>query len=424
MNSPLNFEVLIDKQYRPMEGDFIIRSALKMSVSDLAETLPLNLCLVIDCSSSMRGEKIKKARESAINLANNLREEDLLTVVAFSSEPEVLVERLAGSDRNSILDTINSISYGGVTRMDLALESAYEVLNKSTGDYMPILILLSDGAPTDDMGNLLEESEKDKLKDKISAAFKLSSITTSTVGLGNASQCLASFLEVCADSGAGKFYFAMTPEVLADRFNEELQRVKATAISEVKFTFSDLFGKIRKAALVHPDVRELELFQLSENSFEINGGTLQKGEDQIFLTEIITPSHLRDIDKKLLFNVKAIYSLEGEEYELEGQSPVIEYTNDEDLLQKSGHSEVEKYKDMYKVFIQTQKAAQDIRSGADTKKTQILLQSAAKTTRKLGMSKQTKLLETLGNKVANGTATENDITTTSVGSRKTKVLNN
>jgi len=81
MNNSLQFDVLTDKQYRPMEGDFIVRLALRLSVSDLAETLPLNLCLLIDHSGSMEGDKIEKAKDAAKQLIENLVNGDVLSII-------------------------------------------------------------------------------------------------------------------------------------------------------------------------------------------------------------------------------------------------------------------------------------------------------------------------------------------------------
>jgi len=424
MSSPLHFDVLTDKQYRPMEGDFIIRLALRMSVSDMAETLPLNLCLLIDCSYSMKGEKMDKAREAAKSLVEHLREDDLLTVITFSSDADILIDKMkmSPSKKSNAVSVIDAVRHSGVTRMDLGLDAAYHTFMESKDDFMPVLLLLSDGAPTDKNGNLLDDMEHDTLYQAISAAFKENGITTSTVGLGDASQCLAPFLEACGEKGGGVFYHARNAQDLVDQFMEELNRVKATAISDVKFVLSDVLGKIRKAAAVHPDVRGLDAPGVVGDRFELEGGSLQKGEDHAFLVEIVTPSFPGDNEKRILCQVKAEYRLEGEEREDEVMPVIIEYTNDENLIQKAAHPEVEKYKDMYKVFIQTQKAAENIRAGADPKKTQALIQSAAKTTKKLGLSKQTKQLEELSSKVEDRSVTEDDITKTSVSSRKTKVL--
>jgi len=424
MNNPVQFEVLTDKQYRPMQGDYIIRLALRMYISDLAETLPLNLCLLIDCSGSMMGDKIEKAREAAQSMVSALRQEDLLTVITFSTDAETLIDSqpMTPDAQDAALNTISAIRIQGITRMDSGLIAAYTSLEKNKGNYMPILLMLSDGAPTDSYGNMLDEAGREKLYHTISAAFKANGITSSTVGLGQAEHCLAPFLEKCGEKGGGVFYHAPSAQDLLDQFMEELKRVKATAISDVKFILSDMAGHIRKAAAVYPDVRVLDPPATRHDRFQLEGGALQKGEEHAFLVEIVTPSFDGGSPKKPLCQVRAEYTMEDAMHQSDTQPPLIEYTDDENLIRKAGHPEVEKYKAMYMSFVQTQKAFQNIRNGDDPKKTQTLLKSAAKTTKRLGLSKQTKLLEELSDKVAGQSVTEDDITKTSVSSRKTKVL--
>ena len=149
---------------------------------------------------------------------------------------------------------------------------------------------------------------------------------------------------------------------------------------------------------------------------------MQKGEEHVFLLEIITPEQ-PDQTKKKLCEVGVHFRYEGENQSLAGGPVLLEYTGDEQLLKKPGHELVERYKALYAAFIQTKKAAVNIRAGGDSKKTKVLLQSAAKTTKRLGMAKQTKLLNDMADTLTSGgTVPENELTRMTVASRKTKVL--
>ncbi len=423
MSANVRFEVLTDRQFRPLEGDFIVRLALRMSVSDLVETLPLNICLLIDRSLSMEGPKMEKAKESAKALISALRAGDHLSIVCFSTSAQILVERqrMDETRRQSALSAVDAIQPGGITRMDLALEQGYEVLARGGGDDMNILLLLSDGAPTDEQGVVLPEEGQIALRSRIDRAFSGGSVTTSTIGLGDAEECLAPFLESCGEKGGGIFYHADDPRELTERFMEELNRVKGTAISDLHFHLKDTLGPVRKAVAVYPDVRELNTRVGPDGRVEIDGGALSKGEEHVFLVEVITRAG--EASKKPLCEVEAVYRLEGRNDRARGQSPVLEYTGETALLEKPSHPDVEKYKGMYAAFIQTQKAAANIRAGGDAKKTRVLLRGAAKTTRRLGLSKQTKLLDGMAAQIEAGQdITANDLTKVAVATRKTKVL--
>ena len=52
---------------------------------------PLNVCLVLDRSTSMQGEKMDMVKATAIQVLRNLRPQDILSVVAFSDRAEVII---------------------------------------------------------------------------------------------------------------------------------------------------------------------------------------------------------------------------------------------------------------------------------------------------------------------------------------------
>jgi len=54
-------------------------------------TPPLNICLLLDRSTSMQGDKMDMVKATAIQLLRNLRQEDVLSVVAFSDFAEVII---------------------------------------------------------------------------------------------------------------------------------------------------------------------------------------------------------------------------------------------------------------------------------------------------------------------------------------------
>ena len=424
MQASLRFESLCDKQYRPTTGDFVTRMALRVGISDLAETLPLNLCLLIDRSMSMTGAKMDAARQSAAALVEALRPDDRLSVLTFSSTVDVLLRAVTMDEAGKAraLDVTGRLAPGGVTRMDLALNEAVAVLRETGNDALNMLLLLSDGAPTNQLGYVLEEDARDGLRDTVAQALRDASVVTSTIGLGDAADCLAPFLEACAETGQGVFYHEDQPEHLADRFIEAFQRVSLVAATDVRFHLKDPAGRVRKAAAVYPDLRELPVQQADDGSLVLEAGGLAKGEEHVFLVELVTEGDGTAVRKKLC-DVSLTYRMDGEARETHAQSPVIEMTDDAALLRKPGHDEVEKYKAMYMAFQQTRFAADNVRGGGDSAKTRVLLESAAKTTRRLGMAKQTKLLTDMARDLdGKGTLSENQLAELTTAGRKTKLL--
>ena len=77
----------------------------------------LSLCIVIDRSGSMAGEKLETAKRSCIEIYNKLRKDDLFIVVVFDDEAEVIVN--PQSEKKEIIGKIQGISTGGETNLSL-----------------------------------------------------------------------------------------------------------------------------------------------------------------------------------------------------------------------------------------------------------------------------------------------------------------
>jgi curved DNA-binding protein CbpA len=71
------------------------RVVLKPSATSQKQPAPpVNLCLVIDRSTSMQGERLDRVKAAAQAIIDNLRESDVFCVVSFSDRAEVVVPPL------------------------------------------------------------------------------------------------------------------------------------------------------------------------------------------------------------------------------------------------------------------------------------------------------------------------------------------
>ena len=87
-----------------------------------ASSPPLNVCLVLDRSTSMQGTRMDMVKTAAIELIRKLRPEDIISIVAFSDRAEVIIP--SGPIRNPAeLETrIQMIQTGGATEIFYGLE--------------------------------------------------------------------------------------------------------------------------------------------------------------------------------------------------------------------------------------------------------------------------------------------------------------
>ncbi len=80
-------------------------------------TPPLNICLVLDRSTSMQGDKMDMVKATAIQLLRGLRPQDVLSVVTFSDRAEVIVPAGLNQDNKKQEGRIQMIQASGATEI-------------------------------------------------------------------------------------------------------------------------------------------------------------------------------------------------------------------------------------------------------------------------------------------------------------------
>lgn len=107
---------------------------------------PVNVCLVIDKSTSMQGVLLDKIKLEAISLLKLLRDQDTISVVAFSDFAEVIFPPTKVSNIISNVAKIQSIHASGSTEIFQGLSAGVQLLQDiSPNDQIKQLILLTDG---------------------------------------------------------------------------------------------------------------------------------------------------------------------------------------------------------------------------------------------------------------------------------------
>lgn len=107
---------------------------------------PLNVCLVLDRSTSMQGEKMDTVKSAAIHVLRNLRPQDILSVVAFSDRAEVIIPASYLQDRARLEAKIQMIQPSGGTEMLQGLELGVREVGRSLeSKRINHIILLTDG---------------------------------------------------------------------------------------------------------------------------------------------------------------------------------------------------------------------------------------------------------------------------------------
>lgn len=155
---------------------------------------PLDICLLIDTSASMTGDRIKSAKFLAEYLVNSTR--DRVSVIVFQeNDVEVIVPFTRNF--NMIQKNLSKIDSKGLTPLALAIEKSLEYIKKKKKKET-LMMLITDGIPT------VSVWSSDPVMDAIKAASEIpkKDICFSCIGL----QPNKKYLEKIAKEGQGNLY--------------------------------------------------------------------------------------------------------------------------------------------------------------------------------------------------------------------------
>jgi VWFA-related protein len=146
----VRLDVLATDRGRPLRGlaagDFEVRDNGVVQRIELtaAATLPLELVLVFDTSSSVRGAKLDGLRTCGRIVAEALRDRDRMALVTFSHVVELRAPMTG--NREQVLGALDGLQAGGSTALFDAVVAALAL--PSGRSARPVMVLLSDGRDT------------------------------------------------------------------------------------------------------------------------------------------------------------------------------------------------------------------------------------------------------------------------------------
>ncbi len=122
---------------------------------------PLNLSLVIDRSTSMKGERLNHVKAALELLINKLGPDDIISVVSFSDRAEVVVPSALVEDKRTLLFKIRSINAAGGTEIYQGLSVGVQQLRQvPLAQHSNHLVLLTDGHTYGDADQCLDLAQR------------------------------------------------------------------------------------------------------------------------------------------------------------------------------------------------------------------------------------------------------------------------
>lgn len=180
---------------------------------------PVAIAVVIDRSGSMAGLKLRAACKAAQQLANQLTADDLLSVISFDHQVQMVVPLGAPSELTS--SSINQIKAGGQTALfdgwRLGMEALLEA--KEINGHQKRILLLTDGQANVGLRRCAE------IAPLVCQAAE-NGISTSCIGLGDDYE--ERLLTAMAEAGSGNLVHLTSPQQLEAIFRAELEGLNLT----------------------------------------------------------------------------------------------------------------------------------------------------------------------------------------------------
>lgn len=214
----LKLHLATSQKFLPVNDTTLVHLMLQIvqpKIEMEGERLPLNVCFVIDRSGSMAGAKLEYTKQAVSFAINHLESEDMVSVVIFDSEVELLIPATRAVNKDQLIARVGQLQPLSTTNLSGALiEGADQVRKNYSRDKVNRVVLLTDG--------LANEGVTDPLK--LAGMVKdinSSGISVSTLGVGTDFD--EDLLVDLAEAADGNFYFIASPDAIPAIFEKELQ---------------------------------------------------------------------------------------------------------------------------------------------------------------------------------------------------------
>lgn len=240
---------------------------------------PLNVCLVLDRSTSMQGEKMDIVKATAIQVLRNLRSQDVLSVVTFSDRAEVIIPASYHQDKARLESKIQMIQPSGATEIYQGLEAgAREVMRSLDTKRINHIILLTDGQTYGDEQQCL------------ALASRLAEHGVGISGMGIGQEWNDLFLDVLATRTGGSSAYLAQPQDIKRLLLEKFNALAKTYAEDVTLDTSFVEGvELTYAFRLQPDASPIAL---GEDTLHL-GPILQDTAIQIIFEYIIHPKAVK-----------------------------------------------------------------------------------------------------------------------------------
>ena len=177
-------------------------------------SLPLNICLVVDRSTSMAGARMERVKAALRSLIDNLAPDDVISIISFSDRAQIVHPSGRVTNKASIITKVNSIRTSGGTEIYQGLSAGIQQIRQSDlAKYNNQIILLTDGHTYGDADRCL------LLAEKVARA----NIEITAFGLGT--EWNDQFLDTLVTPSGGRSIYINHPDGIVAHLQQSVDRL-------------------------------------------------------------------------------------------------------------------------------------------------------------------------------------------------------
>jgi Ca-activated chloride channel family protein len=208
---------------------------------------PLNLALVIDRSTSMRGARLDKTKQAVHRIVDTLTPQDRLAIVAFSDRAELILESTPVLEKPALRARASTMQASGGTEIYRGMLLGVEQIRKNFDrQFVNHVILLTDGQTYGDEEQCLA----------LASEMAEEGIGLSAIGIGEEWNDV--FLDELASRTGGSSEYIHSPSAVERFLSKHIRSLGAAFIERLQLSIApDIDVKLEDAFKLSPNAQPL-----------------------------------------------------------------------------------------------------------------------------------------------------------------------
>lgn len=266
------------------------------SILDQSDATPINLMLVLDRSSSMRGERLYRIRQATQLIGDRLGDNDTFGIITFNDYSDVLLPAGTSPRAARVKSALNDIVAEGGTEIARGFSAGLNELSRlhrSNTNHVTHLILLTDGQTYGDAQKCLRLAERAH-REGVGITF-----------FGVGTDWNDGLLDEMAERAGGTVQFIDDPSHALEYFDEEILRLQRTVAQNAEISVSSSSdSRLLAVHQIAPGLRSIAPERREANTFRLGNVPINPSL-QLLLEFSVTPTAKRSVALAARINVRA-----------------------------------------------------------------------------------------------------------------------